>query len=261
MLLSPLMLIILLAHPSPAAPPGQPDAAQPPGDHPSKTGTTDKQKKAKRPRGLAFKALRTIIDDATFKDMTLEEFAEWIERTTKANVVVKWKVLEEAGIEPDVKINLKLKKVSLRKILQLAFVQATQDLEGVELAVKADDNTLIISTRKDLNSEMETRLYDVQALLIIVPNFAGRTPGDPSTGRRARLSLGAGSKGEGHDARTEQIARQLIDVITSTIEPESWAVNGGKGTINYYKGQLVVRNSLEVHQLLGGAGATEVKVP
>lgn len=260
-LLSVLCLASTIPNPSHAAPPGNSDAAQPPADDSSKTRTTDKRKKAKRPRGLAFKALRTIIDDATFKDMTLEEFAEWIERTTKANVVVKWKVLEEAGIEPDVKINLKLKEVSLRKLIQLTFAQATQDLEGVELAAKADDNTLIISTRKDLNSEMATRLYDVQALLITVPNFAGKTPGDPSTGRRARLSLGAGSKGEGHDAGTEQIARQLIDVITSTIEPESWTVNGGKGTINYYKGKLVVRNSLEVHQLLGGAGATEVKAP
>lgn len=192
--------------------------------------------------------------------MTLEEFAEWIERASGANVVVKWKVLEAAGVEPDAMINLKLKNVTMRKILELAFKQVTAEMDGVELAAKADDNTLIISTRKDLNSELVTRIYDVQALLITVPNFAGRGMGDPTAGGRSRLSLsGSGSTRVGSDPDNEQLAKQLIDTITSSIEPESWAVNGGKGTISYYKGRIVVRNNLEVHQLLGGAGPTDVK--
>lgn len=252
-------LLLLAGAPLLATPPDSKGVNEPPTKdtaNPKADPPSGADKKTRRPRGLAFKALRTIIDDATIKDMTLEEFAEWIERTTKANVVVKWKVLEEAGVEPDTMINLKLKEVTIRKLLQLAFQQVTEGLEGVELAAKADDNTLIISTRKDLNSEVVTRLYDVQALLIMVPNFAGKTMGDPTTGRRSRLSLGgAGRSAEGHDPDLEDLARQLIDTITSTIEPESWAVNGGKGTISYYKGKLVIRNNLEVHQLLGGANA------
>ncbi len=239
-----------------AAPPSRADAPDPPATQPAEGGS----KKVRRPRGLAFKALRTVIEDARFKEMTLEEFAEWIERKTGANVVVKWKVLEAAGVEPDAMINLKLKNVTIRKLLELAFKQVTVELEGVELAAKADDNTLIISTRKDLNSELVTRIYDVQALLIIVPNFAGQGMGDPTAGGRSRLSLtGSGRPGVGTDPDNEQRAKQLIDTITSSIEPDSWAVNGGKGTISYYKGRLVVRNNLEVHQLLGGAGPTQVK--
>lgn len=49
-------------------------------------------------------------------------------------------------------------------------------------------------------------------------------------------------------------ANELIDLIQSTISPESWDVNGGKGTIRYYSNLkvLVVRNTAEVHSQIGG---------
>jgi hypothetical protein len=50
-------------------------------------------------------------------------------------------------------------------------------------------------------------------------------------------------------------AQGLIDLITETIDPESWDVNGGRGRIRYYAPLrvLVVRNTLRVHEQLGGA--------
>ena len=54
------------------------------------------------------------------------------------------------------------------------------------------------------------------------------------------------------DGTQEEHMRQLIDVITNTIEPDSWAVNGGAGTIAPFKGMLVVRNTPSVHQKISG---------
>jgi hypothetical protein len=50
-------------------------------------------------------------------------------------------------------------------------------------------------------------------------------------------------------------AQGLIDLITETIDPDSWDVNGGRGRIRYYAPLrvLVVRNRLRVHEQLGGA--------
>lgn len=274
-----LSFILVFAQPAPSAPPasggrggsaGQGDAAT------KKSDDAAGKRSKKPPRGLAFKALRMNIENARFDGMTFEEFAEWIERTTQANVVVKWNVLEEVGVSRDAVIHLKLKNVSIRKLLQLAFSEVTRDTDGVELAVKADDNTLTISTKRDLHSELVTRLYDVQSLLIIVPNFAGQGVGDPTTGRSAGggrrvgggIAAGGGGGGSGRGGgggrsggrggesksdTTEQLADRLIQMIVSNIEPDSWAVNGGKGTIAFYKGQLVVRNNLDVHERLGGA--------
>jgi hypothetical protein len=49
-------------------------------------------------------------------------------------------------------------------------------------------------------------------------------------------------------------AQALIDLITRTIEPQSWDENGGRGTISYFAPvhALVVRNTLHVHEQIGG---------
>jgi hypothetical protein len=49
-------------------------------------------------------------------------------------------------------------------------------------------------------------------------------------------------------------AQQLIDLIQATIEPDSWAINGGKGTLYFYSplNVLVIRQTAEVHEQLGG---------
>jgi hypothetical protein len=52
-------------------------------------------------------------------------------------------------------------------------------------------------------------------------------------------------------------ARRLIDLIQNTIAPESWEINGGRGSIRYYDlyQALVVRQTGEVHhQLNAGLG-------
>ncbi|REK21548.1 MAG: hypothetical protein DWQ45_01105 [Planctomycetota bacterium] len=49
-------------------------------------------------------------------------------------------------------------------------------------------------------------------------------------------------------------AQELIDLITATIEPQSWQDAGGRGAITYYQPLkvLVIRNSQRVHEQIGG---------
>ncbi len=57
--------------------------------------------------------------------------------------------------------------------------------------------------------------------------------------------------------RTRHTA-QLIDLITSTIQPDSWQDQGGPGSIDPFRGLLVVSQKLDVHEeiqaLFGGCG-------
>jgi hypothetical protein len=48
-------------------------------------------------------------------------------------------------------------------------------------------------------------------------------------------------------------AQQLIDLIVSTIAPDSWRQNGGNGTITYYpyNPALVIRTTSETHEQVG----------
>jgi len=51
---------------------------------------------------------------------------------------------------------------------------------------------------------------------------------------------------------TQEQMEKLIELIKQTVEPDSWRDNGGLGTIFAFQNMLVVRNSILVHQRLGG---------
>lgn len=229
----------------------------------SATSKPAKDPAEKPVRNRAVQAMKIIVENAEFDEMPLEDFIEWLERLTDANVVVRWKVLESAGIERGRPLTLKQKNIPLGKLLPLAFENLTHDLEGVEIAARASGNVLLITTRADMNSKLVTRSYDIESLRIVVPNFRGRQPnlddigqgGGP--GRPRGVGIMGGGGGSQQNTSIDAETQKLIDVITSMIDPPSWKVNGGKGTITEFKGNLIIRNSEEAHDaiqaLLGGA--------
>ena len=219
--------------------------------HKPKHKTKKKKRSSRHPKNMAVKAMRMVIGDAEFVDMTLDEFTDWLGRRTGANVVVRWNVLDQHGVERDRSISLKRKNIVVRELLAIVFRRITEKLPAVELAARAEGNTIVISTRKDINAKRITRAYDVQEMLINIPHFRGVQIADIGFGDNGRLRL---RKIQENRKRREPNAkvRRLINIITTHIQPHSWKVNGGKGTIRHFKGRLIVHNNLEVHQQLGG---------
>ena len=76
---------------------------------------------------------------------------------------------------------------------------------------------------------------------------------------RSKASRGAASfvsaKGGRGGAAVRDSGQELVDLIQTTIAPDSWDVNGGPGSIVYYQPLrvIVVRQTDRVHELLGGA--------
>lgn len=71
---------------------------------------------------------------------------------------------------------------------------------------------------------------------------------------RPAPSLSEAKSASGGGAIDERGADELIELITTTINPETWEVHGGKGSIFYFSNfrVLVVRQSQDVHAKLGG---------
>ncbi|MEW4561722.1 hypothetical protein AB1K70_04305 [Bremerella sp. JC770] len=67
-------------------------------------------------------------------------------------------------------------------------------------------------------------------------------------------SLSETKSANGGGAIDQRGADELIELITTTIDPETWEVHGGKGSIFYYSNfrVLVVRQTQDVHAQLGG---------
>lgn len=67
-------------------------------------------------------------------------------------------------------------------------------------------------------------------------------------------SLSETKPARGGGAIDERGANELIELITTTIDPETWEVHGGRGSIFYFSNLrvLVVRQTQDVHAKLGG---------
>jgi len=196
----------------------------------------------------ALKALYVELPTVDFADVPFDEFTAWLARDTRLNVVVSWKRLERAGVARDATITLQMKNVLRLEVLQAALEQVSTP--DAPLGFRAVDNIITISTRSHLDSQLVTQTYDVSYLRSIAPSFDAMQLG-PRTARRSDPADGRAASHKGLDQADESV-RQLVDLITRMVFPDSWRVHGGLGTIAYFRGKLVIRNTPEVHRALSG---------
>ena len=137
---------------------------------------------------------------------------------------------------PDTSVNIKLNDVPLSVILEYILPK--------NLSYVVQDNVVHVTLEP-----LELRVYDVRDLLI---NLEDRAPD---------LTTQTGQATETEEQRTSATGdtfdrvKEIILLITSTIEPASWSANGGKGMIAAREGMLgdiVVTHKLGVHKGVEG---------
>lgn len=236
---------------------------------------------AEKPRPTRPKLTPTQLLSARFvrvelQDVPFDQAIEWLAESLGTNVVVLWKRIEAAGIERDTPVTVRARNIRVDQALWIILHEAASD--AAPLAYRADEDMIIISTAEDLGEEMIVRVYDVQDLLatrLRRPFMHVGSERDLAVGSVPAVAAGAvattpviqryfsGVELEGEDVggdvgrdddRTDpdEHLRELVNVITTSVAPESWDVNGGRGSVRGYRGRLVVRNTAFVHQQLAG---------
>lgn len=225
------------------------------------------------PQASLARVLRTRIAEIRLDNAPLGIALETVAEAVGINLVVRWNVLEAAGVERDTAIRLRVRNLPLETILWLILQEAAPI--DLELAYRFGPDLILISTAEDFGSQMMVRVYDVaelvfprsdQATLFIgetrdyvrsVEPYVGGSVGMPRPiigryeGGIYQGIYGAWMTDGITPREHEQRMRELIHLITTTVAPESWAVNGGSGTIVPFRDRLVVRNSPLVHQQIG----------
>ena len=149
-----------------------------------------------------------------------------------------------------------------RDVMQQSARRAQQDyaavvpqMTGLYVELAAAD-AFSHAERSRLRGCLKVRLEEIRDRLAIEDRQQRGRARVAATAGRDRSANGAGDRplpaiGGPLD---EPNARTLIELIQSTIAPESWQVNGGQGSIRYYSlyHALVVRQTAEVHHQLGG---------
>ncbi|HSZ59162.1 MAG TPA: hypothetical protein VK797_26210 [Tepidisphaeraceae bacterium] len=225
---------------------------------------------------LARQQLAQRLPELKFQGVTLNDAIDFLRDVTGANITVNWKALEAGGVTRDSMVNLHLSGISLRKALDLVLNEAAG---GDSITYFVDDGVIEITTRDIADHQMVTRVYDVQDLLMEVPDFtnapqfaldASQNQGGGGGGS-GQLGQGGGSGGisvtntlfsGGGQSLTQnrnlgktkaQRAQDLVDLIEAVINPDIWKDNGGTASIRYFNGMLVVTAPRSVQEAIGGA--------
>ncbi len=143
-----------------------------------------------------------------FHEMPLENVLDFLSDFAEVQTYIDARSLEDVGIGSDVPVTIKLKDVPLEMALRLILGQHN-------LAYTLDNGVVIITTEEEANSEasLDIRVYRVSDLVDSPPALT-----------------------------------DLMDLITSTVEPNTWADAGCSGVIRPYRGALVITQSFRVHQ-------------
>jgi hypothetical protein len=171
-------------------------------------------------------ALKTTID-ADFTNATFEEVLEWLRKKTGCEIIADKRSLDEASVKYDTPITKKIRS-STRSVLKSI-------LGDLGLAYIVKDEAIQILSIERARQETTTRHYYVGDLATTVDV---RIP--PVLSKILAM----------------QTINQIIQQMTSTIEPRSWQVNNpdapGSIVFNPITMSIAVKQTAEFHFMYAG---------
>jgi hypothetical protein len=215
--------------------------------------------------GPITRTLDRALPEMKFTGVTFGEAVDFLRDVSGLNMHVNWKALEEQNVTKDTPINIRLRAVSLRKVLNLLLSEASG---GDNLAWYVDQGVVEITTKDLADKKMYTKIYPVDDLIMEVPdfdtapNFSLQSTTQQGQGG-GRGGGGGGSQGLFQNAdqnrqdkelsktKTER-GEELVALIKELVQPEVWVDAGGSAQIRYFNGNLIVTAPRSVHEAIGG---------
>jgi len=208
----------------------------------------------------------SALDRPVPVDFKREPFDSVIQRLAESdnlNVIVDWHGLKRAGVEKNAAIDLQLpREIALKKALTAVLDQAGAGL--VDLGYDVSDGVITVATQRHLDTKTYPAVYDITDLLMEVTAFNDppmtdlreTTKPKPPVSQKADLPWRYGDDDDDEpepDPQRDARVRQIIDLIETTVAPESWRDKGGSiGTIKEINGQLVITQNSAGHREIGG---------
>ncbi len=170
-------------------------------------------------------ALKTPIT-VDFNNDTFSSVVEYLQKITGVAILVDKQALEEANVTYDTPVTLRLPKVSTRTVLKRLLADV-----GLTYVIK--DEAIQVTTPARAREMMVVRTYYVGDLLGTANPFLNAVL---------------------NDIQASQAIATIIQSVQSQVDPQSWSVNGGPGSVVYdpIRMSLIIKNSAEVHYMLGG---------
>jgi hypothetical protein len=159
-----------------------------------------------------------------FKSEPLQNVIDYIQKQIGEPIIIPREILAEVNAAYDTPITIQGDRMSTRSVLKKV-------LGELNLTYVIKDQVIQVTTRERAKDMMTTRVYPVMDL-VTSTNF----------------SMGP----VGNQLQMIQNINGIMNLIQTTIDPQSWAPNG-PATIAFEPGtmSLVIRQSAEIHMMLG----------
>lgn len=188
--------------------------------------------------------------DAVPDDPALNRMVDAVdfENTTVGNALISFAKSQSLQLQLpspenllDEPANLHLKHLTVRRVLDHLLTNC----ENVSLEWLDLDGVIVVGKPTTLGNVV-TRIYDIRPLLAEAERISDRFPDRLIVGWEPHSIFASPVPGTvTPDTESEKAAR-LMELLTRTVAPDTWQVNGGAGDLQYFNGKLVARNHVSV---------------
>jgi hypothetical protein len=195
-------------------------------------------------------ALNTTIS-VNFRNSKLEDVIEYLQTYTGQPILLDREGMKDLEISYETAVTLNLKGVTVRTVLRKILADV-----GMSYLIK--DETIQATSAQKAREMMTVRRYyvgDLLAGMSALGNYNG-PQGVWNTGIFPNGFRAPGLNPQLQAMRNMEGVKQLIDLVQGSVDPQSWQVNGGSGTVTFHVSSmsLIIKQSAEVHALLGSGG-------
>ncbi|MEX0793026.1 MAG: hypothetical protein WD045_07815 [Pirellulaceae bacterium] len=184
--------------------------------------------------------IRETTVDLPNEQYPLEKLGEELSKVTGLTIWIDTRALDDVGLATDTATQGPWQQVSVERVLD--------DLKQLDLDWMAIEGIVIITTPEEAESELLVRVYPV-ADLIAAEVQASQTGFNPWHTDSAKAKKATGDP-TGVLSGSYAGYDPLIEMLTTTVVPESWEELGGPGTLSPYPlaNCLVVAQTRQIHQ-------------
>jgi hypothetical protein len=203
-------------------------------------------------------ALNTTIS-VNFRNSKLEDVIEYLQTYTGQAILLDREGMKDVEISYDTGITLNVKGVTVRTVLR-------KILADLGMAYVIKDETIQATSAQRAREMMVVRRYYIGDLLAGMSALgnsgspqnalgnAGLFPGGvrPLTGFPFTPVINPQLQA----IRNMENVKQVIELIQTSVDPQTWQTNGGNGAITFHAPSmsLLIKQSAEVHALLESGG-------
>jgi hypothetical protein len=183
-------------------------------DPPNRAITSEKDLDKAQTDDATRAALDRKIPSVNFTDVKLIDAIDFLRDVSGTNIHVDWRAIETVGIDRNATLNFHVKDITLAKALRMTLHDASGDKT---LAWIFDRGVIEIGLAENFDRILYVAIYDVHDLV---------------------------------GAKDDELAKQLVEMITEIVSPGAWVQNGGTCTIRYFNERLVVTQNEENHDAI-----------